>query len=142
MNLYKVTLIVGMPLGSEVFEVRADGHTIESSGGSHIPPFIVFYRGRPSATPAHGPDLDDRAKCICGGYEVDGFTAPELVDSKLAAHIAAANEATLHQEVLFAADPRGGPVPTRTDRLEVFRAPLPGLVAVQLVDETVKEADE
>lgn len=148
MNQYQVVISVGGPLGSEDYDVDADGHRIERPQVDGAPPFIIFYRDLPlvldPVAPEHAPDPDNAAKCICG-HEVDGFTAPELVADKLAGHIAAGNETLVSmgqqmdgQEILFAADPHGGPVPEpvhATATLEVFRAPLHALLAVRLVDD-------
>jgi hypothetical protein len=136
---YEVTLVYAHH--TEVFDVDADGHTIEVPGGNTVPPFIVFHRDVPIVldplVPAHAPDTVNPASCICG-WEVDGFTAPELAPDKLAGHIAAGNETS--QPLTLFADPSGALVPVAaTCQLEVFRAPLHALLAVKLLDEEEEE---
>jgi hypothetical protein len=127
LNKYQVIIAVGMPLGSEDFDVEADGHRAEASVCAGAPPFIVFYRNLPLAivpdplAPAHAPL--NPAVCICG-WEVDGFTAPELAPDKLAGHVEANNEAS---------------TPAAVAHLEVFRAPLHALLAVKLLDDDEEE---
>lgn len=147
MNLYQVIIDVGAPMGSEGFDVDADGYRFERPEVEGCAPFIVFYRDLPLVldplAPAHAPDPDNPANCICGWEGELGRPATRALDM----HISAANEPLLPalqangEELLFAADPRGGPVPA-TATLEVFRAPVHALLAVRLVDDDEDEEEE
>ena len=127
MNLYQVIINVGAPIGSEGFDVDADGYRFERPQVEGVLPFIVFYRDLrlvlDPLAPAHAPSPDHPDSwCICG-WEVDGFTAPELAGDKLADHIMDGNA------------PSAPALQANGEELEVFRAPLHSLLAVRLVDE-------
>lgn len=140
MYQYEVTLIVGGSLGSETFEVEADGHKIEPSQGEGVPPFIVFYHDLPllidPAAPPHAPDPAGEHDCVCGWDVPLGVPRLRSLDE----HIAARTEALVSmvqmdgQQVAFDDDPT--PTATAanaTTHLEVFRAPLHALLAVKLL---------
>jgi hypothetical protein len=134
---YEVILIVGGSLGSETFEVEADGHKIEPSSGDGVPPFIVFYHDLPLLVgPAHAPDPTGDHDCVCGWDVPLGVPRQRSLDE----HIAARTEALVSmvqmdgQQVAFDDDPT--PTATAvsaTGHLEVFRAPLHCLLAVKLL---------
>lgn len=148
-NEYEVILVYSQTI--DVNTIDAHGHRIETSEATGVPPFIVFYRDLPllidPLTPAHDPGGNDHT-CICG-WEVDGFTAPELVPEKLAGHIRAEMERlTLQPALQMDGEPLtfDDPTPTATavsatTQLEVFRAPLHALLYVKLLGEDDERAD-
>ena len=139
MNQYEVTLIVGAPLGSETFEVEADGHKIEPSTGDGVPPFIIFFHDlrlliNPAA-PAHALDPAGEHDCVCGWDVPLGVPSLRSLDE----HIASGNEALASmvqmdgQQVAFDTPAPTATAVEATAHLEVFRAPLHALLAVKLL---------
>ena len=147
MNKYQVILAVGPPLGSEDYDVEADGHRMEAAPFNGAPPFIVFYRDVPIVldplAPAHAPEGAFPNACICGWEVPLGRPATRALDEHIAANTETlAPVLQMDGQALVFEDP--APTATAvnaTATLEVFRAPLHALIAVKLLDDD-EESDE